>query len=98
MTTTVTFKGADPNSRNSFQVLQPPGGGPNLLLGFDEPTEQVEGKNKWLLTSLTPEESPLFWAMSAGAKPSEDRESLELPGTQRINCSETSSRDFLGLK
>lgn len=52
MTTTVTFKGADPNSRNSFQVLQPPGGGPNLLLGFDEPTEQVEGKNKWLLTSL----------------------------------------------
>lgn len=46
------FKGADPNSRNSFQVLQPPGGGPNLLLGFDEPTEQVVGKNKWLLTSL----------------------------------------------
>lgn len=45
-TTTTNFKGVDHNSRNSSRVLQPPGGGSNFSLGFDEPTEQRVRKNK----------------------------------------------------
>lgn len=48
--------------------------------------------------SETPEESSPSWAMSAGDKPSGDREGLEWPRTQRINSSDTNSGDFLGLK
>lgn len=45
----------------------------------------------------TPEENPPSWAKSAGTKSSGGREGLE-PGTQRGNCSEASSGDFLDLK
>ncbi|CAN0147605.1 unnamed protein product [Rangifer tarandus platyrhynchus] len=60
MTTTTTFKGVDPNSRNSSRVLRPPGGGSNFSLGFDEPTEQPVRRNK-VASSIfgTPEEKPL---------------------------------------
>ncbi|XP_032746544.1 jupiter microtubule associated homolog 1-like [Rattus rattus] len=99
MTTTTTFKGVDPNSRNSSRVLRPPGGGSNFSLGFDEPTEQPVRKNKMASNIFgTPEENPPSWAKSAGAKSSGGREDSESPGTQRSNSSEASSGDFLDLK
>lgn len=59
MTTTTTFKGVDPNSRNSSRVLRPPGGGSNFSLGFDEPAEQPVRKNKMASNIFgTPEENP----------------------------------------
>nr|XP_034366157.1 jupiter microtubule associated homolog 1-like [Arvicanthis niloticus] len=98
MATTITFKGTDPNSRNSFQVLQPPNGESNFLLGFDEPREQAVGKNKWPLTSLRHlKKVPPSWAMSAGTRPTREGEGLELPGTQRTNSSEASSGDISDL-
>uniref|UniRef100_A0A2K5S8C8 Uncharacterized protein n=1 Tax=Cebus imitator TaxID=2715852 RepID=A0A2K5S8C8_CEBIM len=66
MTTTTTFKGVDPNSRNSSRVLRPPGGGSNFSLGFDEPTEQPVRKNKMASNIFgTPEENQAAWAKSA---------------------------------
>ncbi|KAL4681823.1 hypothetical protein H8959_007300 [Pygathrix nigripes] len=66
MTTTTTFKGVDPNSRNSSRVLRPPGGGSNFSLGFDEPTEQPVRKNKMASNIFgTPEENQASWAKSA---------------------------------
>uniref|UniRef100_A0A8C6RQA1 Jupiter microtubule associated homolog 1 n=1 Tax=Nannospalax galili TaxID=1026970 RepID=A0A8C6RQA1_NANGA len=95
MTTTTTFKGVDPNSRNSSRVLRPPGGGSNFSLGFDEPTEQPVRKNKMASNIFgTPEENPPSWA----AKSSGGREDSESPGPQRSNSSEASSGDFLDLK
>ena len=94
-----TFKGVDHNSRNSSRVLQPPGGGSNFSLGFDEPTEQRVRKNKMASNIFgTPEEKPPSWAKSADAKFSGGREDSLLPGTQRSNSSEASSGDFLDLK
>lgn len=99
MTTTTTFKGVDPNSRNSSRVLRPPGGGSNFSLGFDEPAEQPVRKNKMASNIFgTPEENPPSWAKSAGSKSSGGREDSESPGTQRSNSSEASSGDFLDLK
>ncbi|XP_047407262.1 jupiter microtubule associated homolog 1-like [Sciurus carolinensis] len=99
MTTTTTFKGVDPNSRNSSRVLRPPGGGSNFSLGFDEPTEQPVRKNKMASSIFgTPEENPPSWAKSAGAKSSGGREELESSGPQRRNSSEASSGDFFDLK
>uniref|UniRef100_A0A8C6EGY9 Jupiter microtubule associated homolog 1 n=1 Tax=Microcebus murinus TaxID=30608 RepID=A0A8C6EGY9_MICMU len=99
MTTTTTFKGVDPNSRNSSRVLRPPGGGSNFSLGFDEPTEQPVRKNKMASNIFgTPEENPPSWAKSAGAKSSGGREDLESSGPQRRNSSEANSGDFLDLK
>ncbi|KAM8784897.1 jupiter microtubule associated homolog 1 isoform 2-T2 [Rhynchonycteris naso] len=99
MTTTTTFKGVDPNSRNSSRVLRPPGGGSNFSLGFDEPTEQPVRKNKMASSIFgTPEENPPSWAKLAGAKSSGGREDSELSGSQRRNSSETNSGDFLYLK
>ncbi|XP_054449312.1 jupiter microtubule associated homolog 1 isoform X2 [Pteronotus mesoamericanus] len=99
MTTTTTFKGVDPNSRNSSRVLRPPGGGSNFSLGFDEPTEQPVRKNKMASSIFgTPEENPPSWAKSAGAKSSGGREDSELPGPQRRNSSEANSGDFFDLK
>ncbi|CAO2639925.1 Jupiter microtubule associated homolog 1 [Lemmus lemmus] len=93
MTTTTTFKGVDPNSRNSPRVLRPPGGGSNFSLSFDEPSEQPVRRNKMASTIFgTPEENPPSWAKSAG------REDSESPGAQRSNSSEASSGDFLDLK
>uniref|UniRef100_A0A5F9CUB9 Jupiter microtubule associated homolog 1 n=1 Tax=Oryctolagus cuniculus TaxID=9986 RepID=A0A5F9CUB9_RABIT len=94
MTTTTTFKGVDPNSRNSSQVLLPPGGGSNFSLGFDEPTEQPVRKNKMASSIFgTPEENPPSWAKSAGGR--EDPEPSRL---QRRNSSEASSGDFFDMK
>ncbi|XP_036194851.1 jupiter microtubule associated homolog 1 isoform X1 [Myotis myotis] len=99
MTTTTTFKGVDPNSRNSSRVLRPPGGGSNFSLGFDEPTEQPVRKNKMASSIFgTPEENPPSWAKSAGAKSSGGREDPESSAPQRRNSSEASSGDFLDLK
>ncbi|XP_051036449.1 jupiter microtubule associated homolog 1 isoform X1 [Phodopus roborovskii] len=99
MTTTTTFKGVDPNSRNSSRVLRPPGGGSNFSLGFDEPSEQPVRKNKMASSIFgTPEENPPSWAKSAGAKSSGVREDSESPGAQRSAPSEASSGDFLDLK
>ncbi|XP_053425331.1 jupiter microtubule associated homolog 1-like [Nycticebus coucang] len=99
MTTTTTFSGVNPNSRNSSRVLRPPGGGSNFLLGFDEPTEQPVRKNKMASDIFgTPEENSPFWAKLAGAKSSGGREDLELSGSQRRNSSEANSGDFLDLK
>uniref|UniRef100_A0A2K6NRU0 Jupiter microtubule associated homolog 1 n=1 Tax=Rhinopithecus roxellana TaxID=61622 RepID=A0A2K6NRU0_RHIRO len=99
MTTTTTFKGVDPNSRNSSRVLRPPGGGSNFSLGFDEPTEQPVRKNKMASNIFgTPEENQASWAKSAGAKSSGGREDLESSGLQRRNSSEASPGDFLDLK
>nr|XP_014337755.1 PREDICTED: hematological and neurological expressed 1 protein isoform X1 [Bos mutus] len=99
MTTTTTFKGVDPNSRNSSRVLRPPGGGSNFSLGFDEPTEQPVRRNKMASSIFgTPEENPPSWAKSAGAKSSGGREDAESSGPQRRNSSEANSGDFLDLK
>uniref|UniRef100_A0A9L0TNW7 Jupiter microtubule associated homolog 1 n=1 Tax=Equus caballus TaxID=9796 RepID=A0A9L0TNW7_HORSE len=99
MTTTTTFKGVDPNSRNSSRVLRPPGGGSNFSLGFDEPTEQPVRRNKMASSIFgTPEENPPSWAKSAGAKSSGGREDSESSGPQRRNSSEANSGDFLDLK
>ncbi|KAM4844711.1 jupiter microtubule associated homolog 1 isoform 3-T3 [Thomomys bottae] len=99
MTTTTTFKGVDPNSRNSSRVLRPPGGGSNFSLGFDEPTEQPVRKNKMASNIFgTPEENPPSWAKPAGAKSSGGREDLESSGSQSRSTSEASSGDFIDLK
>lgn len=101
MTTTTTFKGVDPNSRNSSRVLRPPGGGSNFSLGFDEPTEQPVRKNKMASSIFgTPEENPPSWAKAAGAKPSGGREDPdpEPAGPQRRGSVEASAGDCLGLK
>ncbi|XP_051052001.1 jupiter microtubule associated homolog 1-like [Phodopus roborovskii] len=99
ITTTTTFKGVDPNSRNSSQVLRPPGGGSNFSLGFDEPSEQPVKKNKMASRIFgTPEENPPSWAKSAGAKSCGVREDSESPGAQRSAPSKASSGDFLDLK
>uniref|UniRef100_G1LRG3 Jupiter microtubule associated homolog 1 n=1 Tax=Ailuropoda melanoleuca TaxID=9646 RepID=G1LRG3_AILME len=99
MTTTTTFKGVDPNSRNSSRVLRPPGGGSNFSLGFDEPTEQPVRRNKMASSIFgTPEENPPSWAKSAGAKSSGGREDSESSGPQRRNSSEANAGDFLDLK
>ncbi|XP_019601108.1 jupiter microtubule associated homolog 1 [Rhinolophus sinicus] len=100
MTTTTTFKGVDPNSRNSSRVLRPPGGGSNFSLGFDEPTEQQPMRKNKMASSIfgTSEENPPSWAKSAGAKSSGGREDSELSGPQRRNSSEANSGDFLDLK
>ncbi|XP_014644728.1 PREDICTED: hematological and neurological expressed 1 protein isoform X2 [Ceratotherium simum simum] len=99
MTTTTTFKGVDPNSRNSSRVLRPPGGGSNFSLGFDEPTEQPVRRNKMASSIFgTPEENPPSWAKSAGAKSTGGREDSESSGLQRRNSSEANSGDFLDLK
>ncbi|XP_040845627.1 jupiter microtubule associated homolog 1 isoform X2 [Ochotona curzoniae] len=99
MTTTTTFKGVDPNSRNSSRVLRPPGGGSNFSLGFDEPAEQPVRKNKMASSIFgTPEENPPSWAKSAGAKSGSGREDAESSGLQRRNSSEASSGDVLDLK
>ncbi|XP_074116841.1 jupiter microtubule associated homolog 1 isoform X2 [Sminthopsis crassicaudata] len=97
MTTTTTFKGVDPNGRNSSRVLRPPGGGSNFTLGFDEPTEQPVRKNKMASNIFgTAEENQPSWAKSAGAHSS--RDNSELSGLQRRNSSEAGSGDFLGPK
>ncbi|KAM9597031.1 jupiter microtubule associated homolog 1 isoform 3-T4 [Trichechus inunguis] len=99
MTTTTTFKGVDPNSRNSSRVLRPPGGGSNFSLGFEEPAEQPVRKNKMASSIFgTSEENPPSWAKSAGAPSSGGREDSESSWPQRRNSSEASSRDFLDLK
>uniref|UniRef100_A0A8P0NM36 Jupiter microtubule associated homolog 1 n=1 Tax=Canis lupus familiaris TaxID=9615 RepID=A0A8P0NM36_CANLF len=99
MTTTTTFKGVDPNSRNSSRVLRPPGGGSNFSLGFDEPSEQPVRRNKMASSIFgTPEENPPSWAKSAGAKSSGGIEDSESSGPQRRNSSEGNSGDFLDLK
>ncbi|XP_026936416.1 jupiter microtubule associated homolog 1 isoform X1 [Sagmatias obliquidens] len=99
MTTTTTFKGVDPNSRNSSRVLRPPGGGSNFSLGFDEPTEQPVRRNKMASSIFgTPEENPPSWAKSAGAKSCGGREDSESSGPQRSNSSEANPGDFLDLK
>ncbi|XP_044777753.1 jupiter microtubule associated homolog 1 isoform X1 [Neomonachus schauinslandi] len=99
MTTTTTFKGVDPNSRNSSRVLRPPGGGSNFSLGFDEPAEQPVRRNKMASSIFgTPEENPPSWAKSAGAKSSGGREDSESSGPQRRNSSEANAGDFLDLK
>ncbi|XP_069916444.1 jupiter microtubule associated homolog 1 isoform X1 [Oryctolagus cuniculus] len=99
MTTTTTFKGVDPNSRNSSRVLRPPGGGSNFSLGFDEPTEQPVRKNKMASSIFgTPEENPPSWAKSAGAKSGGGREDPEPSGLQRRSSSEASSGDSFDLK
>ncbi|XP_045839888.1 jupiter microtubule associated homolog 1 isoform X2 [Meles meles] len=99
MTTTTTFKGVDPNSRNSSRVLRPPGGGSNFSLGFDEPTEQPVRRNKMASSIFgTPEENPPSWAKSAGAKSSGGRQDSESSGPQRTNSSEANAGDFLDLK
>uniref|UniRef100_A0A2K6DC43 Jupiter microtubule associated homolog 1 n=1 Tax=Macaca nemestrina TaxID=9545 RepID=A0A2K6DC43_MACNE len=92
MTTTTTFKDVDPNSRNSSQVLQLPGGGSNFSLGFDEPTEQTVRKNKMISNILgTSEENPPSWATLAGAKSRGGGEDLESSGLQGRNSSEANS-------
>ncbi|XP_043854701.1 jupiter microtubule associated homolog 1-like [Dromiciops gliroides] len=97
MTTTTTFKGVDPNGRNSSGVLHPPGGGSNFTLGFDEPTEQPVRKNKMASNIFgTPEENRPLWAKSVGAQSSRDYP--EPSGLQRRNSSEAGSGDFLGPK
>ncbi|XP_062056132.1 jupiter microtubule associated homolog 1-like [Lepus europaeus] len=94
MTTTTTFKGVDPNSRNSSRVLRSPGGGSNFSLGFVEPTEQPVRKNKMASSIFgTPEETPPSWAKSGGGR--EDPEPSRL---QRRNSWEASSGDFFHLK
>ncbi|KAK2490266.1 hypothetical protein MC885_013815 [Smutsia gigantea] len=99
MTTTTTFKGVDPNSRNSSRVLRPPGGGSNFSLGFDEPTEQPIRRNKMASSIFgTPEENPPSWAKSAGAKSSGGREDCESSGPQRRDSSEADSGVSLDLK
>ncbi|XP_036268041.1 jupiter microtubule associated homolog 1 isoform X2 [Pipistrellus kuhlii] len=99
MTTTTTFKGVDPNSRNSSRVLRPPGGGSNFSLGFDEPTEQPLRKNKMASSIFgTPEENPPSWAKAAGAKPSGGREDPEPAGPRRRSSVEASAGDCLDLK
>ncbi|KAF6094406.1 Jupiter microtubule associated-like protein 1 [Phyllostomus discolor] len=99
MTTTTTFKGVDPNSRNSSRVLRPPGGGSNFSLGFDEPTEQPARKNKMASSIFgPPEDNPPSWAKAAGAKASGGREDSEPAGPQRRNSSEANSGDFFDLK
>uniref|UniRef100_A0A8C9IU91 Hematological and neurological expressed 1 protein n=1 Tax=Piliocolobus tephrosceles TaxID=591936 RepID=A0A8C9IU91_9PRIM len=77
--------GVDPNSRNSSQVLQLPGGGSNFSLGFDEPTEQTVRKNKMISNIFgTSEENPPSWATSAGAKSRSGGEDLESSGLQDL--------------
>ncbi|XP_054989740.1 jupiter microtubule associated homolog 1 [Sorex araneus] len=99
MTTTTTFKGVDPNSRNSSRVLRPPGGGSNFSLGFDEPTEQPARRNKMASSIFgTPEENPPSWAKSSGAKSSGGREEAESAGPQPRSASEASTGDCLELK
>ncbi|XP_028912764.1 jupiter microtubule associated homolog 1 isoform X2 [Ornithorhynchus anatinus] len=99
MTTTTTFKGVDPNGRNSSRVLRPPGGGSNFSLGFDEPKEQPVRRNKMASNIFgPPEENPPSWAKSAGAKASGDKEDPEPPALQRRNSSEASAGDFLDPK
>ncbi|XP_044527664.1 jupiter microtubule associated homolog 1 [Gracilinanus agilis] len=97
MTTTTTFKGVDPNGRNSSRVLRPPGGGSNFTLGFDEPNEQPVRRNKMASNIFgTSEENRPSWAKSAGAQSS--RDDSEPSGLQRRNSSEAGSGDFVGLK
>ncbi|KAK2116463.1 Jupiter microtubule associated 1 [Saguinus oedipus] len=68
MTTTTTFKGVNPNSRNSSRVLWLPGGGSNFSLGFDEPTEQPVRKNKMTSNIYgTLEENQASWAKLAAS-------------------------------
>ncbi|XP_055993862.1 jupiter microtubule associated homolog 1 [Sorex fumeus] len=99
MTTTTTFKGVDPNSRNSSRVLRPPGGGSNFSLGFDEPTEQPARRNKMASSIFgTPEENPPSWAKSAGAKSNSGREEAESSGPQTRSATEASAGDFMELK
>ncbi|XP_006886281.1 PREDICTED: hematological and neurological expressed 1 protein [Elephantulus edwardii] len=100
MTTTTTFKGVDPNSRNSSRVLRPPGGGSNFSLGFDEPAEQPVRRNKMASNIFgTSEENPSSWAKSTGAKSSSGgREDTESSLTQTRNSSEANTGDFFDLK
>ncbi|XP_068932116.1 jupiter microtubule associated homolog 1-like [Petaurus breviceps papuanus] len=99
MTTTTTFKGVDPNGRNSSQVLHPPGGGSNFTLGFDEPTEQPVRKNKMASNIFgTSEENQPSRAKSAGAQSSRGRDNYEPSGLQRRNSSEAGPGDFFGPK
>ncbi|XP_068932558.1 jupiter microtubule associated homolog 1 isoform X2 [Petaurus breviceps papuanus] len=97
MTTTTTFKGVDPNGRNSSRVLRPPGGGSNFTLGFDEPTEQPVRKNKMASNIFgTSEENQPSWAKSAGAQSS--RDNSEPSGLQRRNSSEAGPGEFISPK
>ncbi|XP_007957854.1 jupiter microtubule associated homolog 1 [Orycteropus afer afer] len=99
MTTTTTFKGVDPNSRNSSRVLRPPGGGSNFSLGFDEPAEPPVRRNKMASNIFgTSEENPPSWAKSAGATSSGGREDSESSLPQTRNPSEANPGDFLDLK
>uniref|UniRef100_A0A2I3SVT7 Uncharacterized protein n=1 Tax=Pan troglodytes TaxID=9598 RepID=A0A2I3SVT7_PANTR len=94
MTTTTTFKGVNPNSRNISRVLRLPGGGSNFSLGFDEPTEQPVRKNKMSSNIFgTPEENPPSWATLAGAKSRGGGEDLESSGLQGRNASEANSEE-----
>ncbi|XP_057599382.1 jupiter microtubule associated homolog 1-like [Hippopotamus amphibius kiboko] len=97
-TTTTTFRGVNLNSRNSSQVLWPPGGRSNFSLGFDEPTEQPVRRNKMASNIFgTPENAP-SWGKLAGATSSGGREDSKPPGPQGRNSSEANSGDFLDLK
>uniref|UniRef100_A0A8D0LBY4 Hematological and neurological expressed 1 protein n=1 Tax=Sphenodon punctatus TaxID=8508 RepID=A0A8D0LBY4_SPHPU len=100
MTTTTTYKGMDPSSRNSSRVLRPPGGGSIFSFGgFDEPQEQPARRKKMASNIFgTPEENPPSWARSTGAKPSNVKEDSAAAGLQRRNSSDANSGDFVDLK
>uniref|UniRef100_A0A8C3RVE2 Hematological and neurological expressed 1 protein n=2 Tax=Chelydra serpentina TaxID=8475 RepID=A0A8C3RVE2_CHESE len=99
MTTTTTYKGVDPNGRNSSRVLRPPGGGSNFNLSFDLPKEQPVRRNKMASNIFgLPEENPISRAGSTGAMPRGVREDSEPSGPQRINSSDANCGDFVDPK
>ncbi|KAL4647979.1 hematological and neurological expressed 1 protein-like [Arapaima gigas] len=57
MTTTTTFQGMDPGSKNSSRVLRPPGGGSNISFGTDD-EKQVTRKNKMASSIFAEPEDP----------------------------------------
>uniref|UniRef100_A0A3B3RS23 Jupiter microtubule associated homolog 1a n=1 Tax=Paramormyrops kingsleyae TaxID=1676925 RepID=A0A3B3RS23_9TELE len=57
MTTTTTFQGMDPGSKNSSRVLRPPGGGSNISFGTDEENPPAR-KNKMASSIFAEPEDP----------------------------------------
>ncbi|KPP62749.1 hematological and neurological expressed 1 protein-like [Scleropages formosus] len=57
MTTTTTFQGMDPGSKNSSRVLRPPGGGSNISFGTDE-EKPATRKNKMASSIFAEPEDP----------------------------------------
>ncbi|XP_037770275.1 jupiter microtubule associated homolog 1 [Chelonia mydas] len=99
MTTTTTYKGVDPNGRNSSRVLRPPGGGSNFNLSFDLPKEQPVRRNKMASNIFgLPEENPVSRDGSTGAMPRGVREDSEPSGPQRKNSSDANCGDFVDPK